>query len=139
MKSFRLATVIAVTIFVFGRVSAAQDAYGTATIDIDQDSGTVTATCENNFDGALDGNYNAWSSHIGERTLNSRSLESGGSAALEFLVEQIQGLGNSAPSATRFPVVRRVSASSRRTLLLSGSLIAKLQPDDCQPNRKCKS
>src|SRR5271170_7358062 len=60
MKSFRLAIVVSAVIFCLCRVSSAQNAYGTATIDIDQDSGTVTATCETDLDGALDGNYNAW-------------------------------------------------------------------------------
>jgi hypothetical protein len=59
MKSFRLAIVIAVAIFCFCRVSAAQNVYGSTTIDIDPDSGIVTATCETDFDGALDGNYQA--------------------------------------------------------------------------------
>jgi hypothetical protein len=59
MKSFRLAIVIAVVIFGLCRVSAAQNVYGSTTINIDPSSGMVTATCETNFDGALDGNYQA--------------------------------------------------------------------------------
>jgi hypothetical protein len=57
MKSFRLAIVIAVAISCLCRVSAAQNVYGTTTIDIDPSSGIVTATCETDLDGALDGNY----------------------------------------------------------------------------------
>lgn len=59
MKSFRLAIVIAVVISCLCRVSAAQNVYGSTTLDIDPDSGIVTATCETDFDGALDGNYQA--------------------------------------------------------------------------------
>jgi hypothetical protein len=59
MKSFRLAIVIAVVIFGLCRVSAAQNVYGSTTINIDLSSGTVTATCETDFDGALDGSYQA--------------------------------------------------------------------------------
>jgi hypothetical protein len=59
MKSFRLAIVIAVAISCLCRVSAAQNVYGSTTIDIDPNSGTVTATCETDFDGAMDGNYEA--------------------------------------------------------------------------------
>ena len=54
MKSFRLAIVIAVAISCLCRVSAAQNVYGTTTIDIDPNSGIVTATCETNLDGALE-------------------------------------------------------------------------------------
>jgi hypothetical protein len=57
MKSFRLAIVIAVVVSCFCRVSAAQNVYGSTTIDIDPSSGIVTATCETDLDGALDGNY----------------------------------------------------------------------------------
>ena len=59
MKSFRLAIVIAVVISCLCRVSAAQNVYGSTTIDFDPNSGMVTATCETDFDGALDGNYEA--------------------------------------------------------------------------------
>jgi hypothetical protein len=59
MKSFRLAIVIAVAISCLCRVSAAQNVYGSTTIDIDPNSGNGTATCETDFDGAMDGNYEA--------------------------------------------------------------------------------
>jgi hypothetical protein len=59
MKSFRLAIVIAVVFFCLCRVSDAQNVYGSTTINIDPNSGTVTATCETDFDGALDGSYEA--------------------------------------------------------------------------------
>jgi hypothetical protein len=59
MKSFRLAIVIAVVFFCLCRIGTAQNVYGSTTIDIDPSSGTVTATCETDFDGALDGSYEA--------------------------------------------------------------------------------
>jgi hypothetical protein len=49
----------AVVIFCLCRTSAAQNVYGSTTIDLDPNSGIVTATCETDFDGALDGNYEA--------------------------------------------------------------------------------
>jgi len=59
MKSFRLAIVLSAVMSCLCQVSAAQNIIGSTTLDIDPNSGNVTATCETDLDATLQGTYQA--------------------------------------------------------------------------------
>lgn len=57
MKSLRVAIFVCLVCLCFSPVGSAQDIVGSTTVDIDPDSGTVTATCETDVDGEVEAYY----------------------------------------------------------------------------------
>jgi hypothetical protein len=57
VKCLRVAIFACFVCLCFGRVGSAQNLVGSTTVDIDPDSGTVTATCETDADSGVQGYY----------------------------------------------------------------------------------
>ena len=57
MKAFRVTIFVCLVCLYLVRVGSAQDIVGSTTVDIDPDSGTVTATCETDVDGDVETYY----------------------------------------------------------------------------------
>ena len=79
MRNLRTALFVCLTLLCCGQVSLAQAVYGSTNLDIDPDTGTVTATCETDVDNLAAEYYNAMVSCVVEDSNHNIVASGGGS------------------------------------------------------------